>query len=275
MRSISFPPGPFLQEQNTKARNKTKKMAERPMNVRFHCPRSLATAGIVALALPLAAQATNITFTDAVLMRMWSRTTTARTAPPRTARSAEAEALPGRQSMSAAVRHDCGAERNQDEIASFADIANFPNLDTPRLLRQPVHDARRPKNTSLTYLGCGHNQPTSLDVRRTRRSSSPQLRRQPAQCRLDVSKNTSLTELHCSYIGLTVLDVSKNTSLTLPDCSGNQLTSLDIRRTRRSRCSSAPAISIALDVSKNTKLTYLYCDNNKLTSLDVRRTHRP
>jgi Leucine-rich repeat (LRR) protein len=60
--------------------------------------------------------------------------------------------------------------------------------------------------------------------------------------RLDVSKNTALTNLDCTNNQLTSLDITKNTALTKLNCSSNQLTSLD--------------------VSKNTALTQLGCYNN-------------
>jgi hypothetical protein len=41
---------------------------------------------------------------------------------------------------------------------------------------------------------------------------------------LDVSRNTTLTQLWCSSNQLTSLDVSKNTALTYLDCRSNQLT---------------------------------------------------
>jgi len=66
---------------------------------------------------------------------------------------------------------------------------------------------------------------------------------------LDVSRNTSLTYLHCSSNQLTSLDVSRNTALTYLHCAENQLTSLD--------------------VSRNTALTHLNCSSNQLTSLNV------
>ena len=49
--------------------------------------------------------------------------------------------------------------------------------------------------------------------------------------KLDVSKNTALTDLHCKDNQLTTLDVSKNTALTDLDCRKNQLTSLDVSNT--------------------------------------------
>ena len=61
--------------------------------------------------------------------------------------------------------------------------------------------------TAITYLSCGSNQLTSLDV----------------------SGFTALTYLECNGNQLTSLDVSGCSALTSLDCSNNQLTSLDLR----------------------------------------------
>ena len=66
---------------------------------------------------------------------------------------------------------------------------------------------------------------------------------------IDLSHNTQLTELDCSFNELTTLDVSNNTQLDKLYCSGNKLTSLD--------------------VSNNTQLTTLFCTRNNLNSLDL------
>src|SRR5574344_610698 len=70
------------------------------------------------------------------------------------------------------------------KIASFADIANFPNLDTLDCALNSLTSLDVSKNTMLTYLACCHNQLTSLDV----------------------SANTSLTQLSCNGNRLTRLD---------------------------------------------------------------------
>ena len=87
---------------------------------------------------------------------------------------------------------------------------------------------------------------------------------------LDLSNNTQLTELDCSYNRLTSLDVSNNAQLKTLWCVVNQLTSLDV-----SNCTQLKELYCntnqltALDVSNNTKLTHINCSNNKLSSLDV------
>ena len=66
---------------------------------------------------------------------------------------------------------------------------------------------------------------------------------------IDLSHNTQLIELDCSYNQLTSLDLSHNTQLYKLNCSGNRLTTLDL--------------------SKNKQLKELFCFSNRLTTLDV------
>jgi Leucine-rich repeat (LRR) protein len=102
--------------------------------------------------------------------------------------------------------------------------------------------------TSITYLYCGTNPLTSLDV----------------------SQNTALTELYCIGNQLTSLDISKNTALTVLECNHNQLISLDVsKNTALTQLNCSHNQLKSLDVSKNTALTDLYCIQNQLTSLDV------
>ena len=102
--------------------------------------------------------------------------------------------------------------------------------------------------TSLTYLSCGGNNLTALDM----------------------SKNTSLTDLFCSLNQLTLLDVSKNTALKWLWCDQNQLTAMDLsKNTSLTSLWCSENQLTTLDISKNTRLEELYCDDNQLTSLDV------
>ena len=87
---------------------------------------------------------------------------------------------------------------------------------------------------------------------------------------LDLSNNTSLERLECSYNQLTSLDLSNNTALTYLICYGNQLTSLDLsNNTTLTYLSCFDNQLTSLDLSNNTALTELSCSNNQLTSLDV------
>ena len=82
--------------------------------------------------------------------------------------------------------------------------------------------------TALTYLECGHNQLTSLDVSKNTELTELACYRNSLTS-LDLSKNTALTALFCQSNRLTSLDVSKNTALTYLICHGNQLTGLYLR----------------------------------------------
>src|SRR5574344_1459614 len=232
----------FCKNKTQKARTKHKKMKESSMNVRFTLSlRSLATAGIIALALPLAAQATNITFTNAVLKAY----VVAHYDKDGDSEISEAEAL-----LVTVIKVSGGYDMTgtKTEIASFSDIANFPNLDPLDCSFNSLTSLDVSKNTSLTVLYCNGNLLTSLDI----------------------SKNTSLTVLYCNNNQLTTLDVSKNTSLTCLCCAGNKLTSLDVSKNTSLTCLCCNDNKLtSLDVSKNTSLTTLFCYYNRLMSLDV------
>lgn len=108
---------------------------------------------------------------------------------------------------------------------------------------------------------------------------------------LDLSKNSKLKDLDCSYNGLTRLDVSVLPALEKLVCDGNELVSLDLSRNPRLKeleCSNnkLPELDVSalpdleklkckwnaitsLDLSQTTKLVELDCSNNKLTSLDI------
>lgn len=76
----------------------------------------------------------------------------------------------------------------------------------------------------VTWLDCGRNQLTTLDVCGCTALGSLECYSNKLTS-LDVSENIALTELHCGGNELTSLDVSKNIALTVLKCYSNQLTS--------------------------------------------------
>ena len=123
--------------------------------------------------------------------------------------------------------------------------------------------------TGLTYLNCGDNRLTALDV--TKNTALTELycsRNQLTE--LDVTKNTALTQLHCFENRLTELDVTKNTALTQLHCFENRLTELDVTNNTELTYLDCEDQSISsLDVSQNTKLKELWCGGNDLAVLDI------
>ena len=92
---------------------------------------------------------------------------------------------------------------------------------------------------------------------------------------LDLSKNSKLKDLDCSYNGLTRLDVSVLPDLEKLVCDGNELVSLDLSRNPRLKeleCSNNKLPK--LDVSALPDLEKLVCDGNELVSLDLSRNPR-
>ena len=108
---------------------------------------------------------------------------------------------------------------------------------------------------------------------------------------LDLSKNSKLKDLDCSYNGLTRLDVSVLPDLEKLVCDGNELVSLDLSRNPKLKdldcsynglteldVSALPDLEklvckgnelVSLDLSRNPRLKELECSNNKLPELDV------
>lgn len=104
--------------------------------------------------------------------------------------------------------------------------------------------------TNLNILSCGMNYLTKLDLR----------------------KNTKLTELDCYNNQITNLDISKNTKLTRLSCGSNQLTSLNVSKNKALLYLDCGSNQIrTLNLTANTELTDLYCYENRLTKLDLRK----
>jgi hypothetical protein len=123
---------------------------------------------------------------------------------------------------------------------------------------------------SLTWFSCGDNDNLpSLDV--SQNTALTHLNCSfTSLTNIDLSANTALTELSVMAIGLTSLDVTNNTALTYLNCSDNQLTSLDVSNNLAltDLNSSWNQLTI-LDLSNNIALTDFECELNNLTSLDV------
>ena len=94
---------------------------------------------------------------------------------------------------------------------------------------------------------------------------------------LDVSRNTELNELDCSYnrlisapVELLSLDISKNTALTKLVCVSSNLKSLNVSNNTALEVLDCRDNKLKnLDISKNTALTHLVCYYNKLKDLDL------
>lgn len=87
---------------------------------------------------------------------------------------------------------------------------------------------------------------------------------------LDISKNTELKSLNCSYnASLESLDVSKNTLLEKLDCSACNI-QVNVSNNNLLKSLSCAACGLKeLDISQNGNLTYLDCSQNELEELDV------
>tara|TARA_B100000767_G_scaffold57601_1_gene53394 strand:- start:66 stop:1055 length:990 start_codon:yes stop_codon:yes gene_type:complete len=161
-----------------------------------------------------------------------------------------------------AINTNGDSEIQVTEASAFTGIINCYDLSISDLIGIEAF-------TALTYLNCGYNQLTSLDV--TQNTALEVLECYSNQLTsLDVSQNTALYRLKCDDNQLTSLDVSNNTALESLDCDANQLTSLDVSQNTALKILGCTVNQLtSLDVSNNTALEVLECAINQLTSLDV------
>ena len=122
-------------------------------------------------------------------------------------------------------------------------------------------------NCLFSYLHCGNNQVTELDLSDC--TGLVMLYCYENQLTdLDVSANTGLTELWCMVNELTELNVDGATALEYFYCNNNELTELDVSaHTQLIRFECWNNQITELDVSASTQLTRLECYNNQLTDL--------
>ena len=124
-------------------------------------------------------------------------------------------------------------------------------------------------NTPLTYLNCGNNNLTSIDISTNTALKSLNCGNNKLTS-IDLSNNTALNSFTCNNNQLTTLDLSANTALTSLNFSNNNLTGFDLSAhlaLTSLTCGYNPLVTF--DVSKNTALTTLDCNNSQLTTLDV------
>lgn len=90
--------------------------------------------------------------------------------------------------------------------------------------------------------------------------------------KLDVSKNTALKYLNCSYTALNSLDISNNTALEFLYCHDNLLTYLNVDKNTKLKSLWCFRNKIStLNLSQIPTLQYLVCCENNLTSLDLNK----
>ncbi|MEZ4916349.1 MAG: Ig-like domain-containing protein [Chitinophagales bacterium] len=87
---------------------------------------------------------------------------------------------------------------------------------------------------------------------------------------VDISNNTLLSKFYCSHNNLSGLDVSQNINLTELGCEYNAINTLDLsQNTNLIQLTCHYNSIISLDVSQNTNLGNLTCHHNNISSLDV------
>ena len=124
--------------------------------------------------------------------------------------------------------------------------------------------------TDLDTLSCSYNSLNSFDISNNTALTWLACSYNDSLTNLDISNNTDLLHLYCNDNELTSLNIASNTDLITLRCEYNQLTSLDVTTNTdliTLYCSNNEITT--LDVNNNVDLEYFSCSNNELTSLDV------
>ncbi|WP_298520107.1 leucine-rich repeat domain-containing protein [uncultured Kordia sp.] len=133
-------------------------------------------------------------------------------------------------------------------------------------------------NPNLTYLSCGNLGVSNNPI-------SPNLHYNAFKT-LDLSNNTLLEYVYCSYASIETLVLGNNSNLTELYCANSDLTALDVTQLpnlEKLDCgiyfrysfypiyvsNQSPNQITSLDLSQNPNLKYLNCNGNLLTSLDT------
>ena len=143
---------------------------------------------------------------------------------------------------------------------------------------------------NLTYLACGGESITSLDVSENKELKelffpktdiisldvSKNTVLETLFClgskikKLDISQNQKLKRLECSYTGITELDLSQNIELDKLSCYKTEITELDISNNKKLEYLGCSCTGIKeLDISQNNKLEVLHCSGTGIKELDV------
>ena len=118
-------------------------------------------------------------------------------------------------------------------------------------------------------MGIWNNKVSSIDLTNNDLLIALKLYMNPIKT-LNVTNQTGLQELDCSYCELTELDVTKNTKLLSLQCYGNELTTLDLSKLPELLELNARVNKLTgVDFTNNPKLQVVNVTNNELSTIDV------
>lgn len=116
--------------------------------------------------------------------------------------------------------------------------------------------------TNLTYLKCNgtrvwNNTTNKYDGKGLLKS-------------LDITKNTKLTTIYCSFNKLLSLNVTNNMYLRVLHCDGNLLKSIDINKcSMLTNFKANDNFLTSIDFGNNKKLTFINVNNNQINTINV------
>ena len=155
------------------------------------------------------------------------------------------------------------------------DVSKISNLSTLNCENNLLTAIDVTSNLTLKYLNCGNNgssgnKISTLDVSKNTSLTDLIIRQLSTLSNIDVSKNVALKTLNSWLSNLQSLDVSNNVLLETLNCSENKIPILNLNTNKLLKelnCSSN--LLTTLDLSSNKNLVSLNCYSNNLGSLNI------
>ncbi|HSD08635.1 T9SS type A sorting domain-containing protein [Flavobacterium sp.] len=155
------------------------------------------------------------------------------------------------------------------------DVRNSPNLTSLNCENNLLTTIDVTSNLALKYLNCGNNgssgnKISTLDLSKNTSLTELMIRQLSTLSNIDVSKNVALKKIDSWLSNLQSLDVSNNVLLETLKFSQNKVTTLNLNTNKLLKeldCSSN--LLTTLDLSNNKNLVNLNCFSNNLSSLNV------
>lgn len=157
--------------------------------------------------------------------------------------------------------------KTNEEPIYKSDVMNITKLDVSA---KKIYDLTGIEYfTGLKEFFCAANKINTLDLSKNTQLEILDCSYNLKLTSINVSQNTVLKELYCNYGKLATLDITKNKKLITLVCFNNQLYQLDVSKNKNiENLDCSKNYLSELDISNNKKLKKFNCTNNNFSSVD-------
>lgn len=165
-------------------------------------------------------------------------------------------------------------DANEDQLLQVEEIANATYIDFDYGTYWVMDLTGLEYFTELEYFNCAFNGVSVVDVSKNTKLQILDCSYNEDLTTIDISTNTNLQELHCFETPLASLDVTKNTELVRLDCNNTKVAEIDVTKNTKLTLLNVTNTNIKemenFDASHFTCLEELYCNNAGIQSLNLK-----